>query len=138
MTLQRELYVPRELVFEVWTQPEHLAGWYAPAGCRMAHVLVEPQVGGRLELAWTDETGAAVHEAGEFLEMHPPAGFACRLRCTDAHGTLETRMRLTLTHGVDECCIGIEQSGVPETAAERLRDAWSARLDRLEAYFSAI
>ncbi len=31
LLIQRTLDAPRELVFKVWTQPEHLVHWWGPA-----------------------------------------------------------------------------------------------------------
>ncbi len=33
--LERSLFVPAELVFEVWTEFEHLAGWFVDPGQRL-------------------------------------------------------------------------------------------------------
>lgn len=31
LDIAREIYVPREIVWDLWTQPEHLQQWYAPS-----------------------------------------------------------------------------------------------------------
>ncbi len=32
LTLERSFDAPRDLVWEAWTQPEHIANWWGPAG----------------------------------------------------------------------------------------------------------
>jgi len=43
-SLTRELNAPRELVYDVWTKPEHLTKWWGPAGMKMkvAHLNLRP------------------------------------------------------------------------------------------------
>ena len=35
LLLEREFDAPSELVFEVWSEPKHLANWWGPYGFRM-------------------------------------------------------------------------------------------------------
>jgi uncharacterized protein YndB with AHSA1/START domain len=37
---------PRELVFNAWTEPEHLKHWYAPDGCTIEFASINVKVGG--------------------------------------------------------------------------------------------
>lgn len=46
MTLTRLLDAPRELVFEVWTQPEHVAKWWGPFGFTITTYAMEVTPGG--------------------------------------------------------------------------------------------
>ncbi len=44
--ISRVLNAPRELVFEAWTDPEHLAHWYGPNGFRTITHEMDVRVGG--------------------------------------------------------------------------------------------
>ncbi|HEX7035862.1 MAG TPA: SRPBCC domain-containing protein [Pseudomonadales bacterium] len=172
--LIRELYLPREVVFDAWTDAGHLSQWYVPDGCEPGQVIVEPVPGGRFDVNWTDLSGAAVRESGTFTEITRPEGFVLTLgynpvgaasgresREVRAQGRLPHlrpeaapagtgRLRLILEDRVDACQIVLsEELGagrLPEVTTERLlesygsafRQQWERRLDRLEAYFSAI
>lgn len=143
----RELYLPREPVFDAWTQREHLVQWYAPPDCRVGQVVVEPVTGGRFELNWTDVSGAVVREWGTFDEITSPEGFVCTMgdrTSTAPEGA--TRLHLELIDLVDQCRLVLRQEGRSEHSAGDLRQSleasfrqqWERRLDRLESYFSAI
>src|SRR6516165_5353013 len=43
---------PRALVFQAWTDPDHLARWFGPAGFEIPRhsVSIDPRVGGRITL----------------------------------------------------------------------------------------
>jgi uncharacterized protein YndB with AHSA1/START domain len=150
-TVARDLYLPREVVFDAWTQAEHLSQWYAPPDCRVGQVVVEAVPGGRFEINWTDPSGAVVREWGRFEELTPPRGFVCAL--ADRLGTAPERavaLHLTLEDRVDACRIVLAQHGrperlpglatphLPDSYREAFRQQWERRLDRLEGYFSAI
>jgi uncharacterized protein YndB with AHSA1/START domain len=139
LSLSRDLYVPRELVFDAWTQPEHVAQWYAPEDCRMGAVVVDPVVGGRFELTWTDAAGMAVCEAGAFVEIARPAGFVCLMRTArDGDPRGGSRLHLELSDLTDACRIELRWDELPAGAQQRLRQTWEDRLDRLERYFAVI
>ncbi|NEN06057.1 SRPBCC domain-containing protein [Diaminobutyricibacter tongyongensis] len=57
--ITRAFNAPRELVFRFFTEPEHLASWFGPAGISVPldSVVVEPRVGGRWELVMVDNAG---------------------------------------------------------------------------------
>ena len=131
----RELYLPRELVFDAWTQSEHLAQWYVPADCRVGEVVVEPVPGGRFEIGWTDNAGRDVCEVGRFAEITAPERFVCRMSSGGGDaGVGGSLLRLELSDQVDACSIVLHEEGGAGSAGE----SWEDRLDRLEAYFSAI
>jgi uncharacterized protein YndB with AHSA1/START domain len=52
ITITRVFDAPRELVFQAWTDPDHLARWFGPAGFEIPRdsVHIEPRVGGRITL----------------------------------------------------------------------------------------
>lgn len=47
LKLERVLNAPRELVFSLWSQAEHLRRWWGPADCTLAHAEFDFRVGGR-------------------------------------------------------------------------------------------
>jgi uncharacterized protein YndB with AHSA1/START domain len=46
LTITRTFDAPRELVFEAWTNPDHLARWWGPTGFTAESVTVELDEGG--------------------------------------------------------------------------------------------
>ena len=47
LKLERVLNAPRELIFSLWSQPEHLRRWWGPADCALAHAEFDFRIGGR-------------------------------------------------------------------------------------------
>jgi uncharacterized protein YndB with AHSA1/START domain len=75
---EREFAVPRELVFEAWTVPEHFARWFAPHGVEVVMCELDARPGGELRYQNRSSAGEAVTIKGVFDEVVPPS----RLRFT--------------------------------------------------------
>lgn len=140
LTLRRDLFVPREVVFEVWTEPQHLVGWYAPMADSERSAEVDLRPGGRFHYRWTGPDGAIFVETGEYLAVSPPEGFTCTLCYEGAFADhFCTNLRVTLTDVGGGTRIDIVQSGYPSAKSRDAHKAsWPALLDQLEAYFSQI
>jgi uncharacterized protein YndB with AHSA1/START domain len=74
----REFPVPRELVFECWTVPEHFARWFAPHGVEVPLCEMDARPGGAIRFHHRFATGELVSIRGVFDELVAPA----RLRFT--------------------------------------------------------
>lgn len=62
LTFTREFNAPPQLVFDAFTQPQHLSRWWMPAGCEMLGQQLELKLGG--EWHYTVKTPAAdIHRA---------------------------------------------------------------------------
>jgi uncharacterized protein YndB with AHSA1/START domain len=140
LTLTRELFVPRELIFQAWTEADHLSGWYAPAGGFAREVSVDARPGGEYLLAWTDDAGIRYVQRGVFHVVDRPAGFRCTQWLEGGfseHYATQVVVSMAETGGSSR--IEIRQEGFPSVVArEAQKLLWEALLDQLEAYFSAI
>jgi uncharacterized protein YndB with AHSA1/START domain len=66
---------PRDLVFQAWTDPDHVAQWFGPDGFDTPRetVTIDLQVGGRYELGMVQkESGALFPVRYEIIELDPP------------------------------------------------------------------
>jgi uncharacterized protein YndB with AHSA1/START domain len=136
LQLSRELFVPRELVFDAWTQEEHLIQWYSPSPEMPRTCRLDARAGGRFALAWEDADGHTTVDEGEFVAIRRPEGFDCRLGGPDdAAGRLDVKL-------VDlggTCRIDLRHDGFVDGAARDARERlWGVLLDRLEGYFAVI
>ncbi|MFU8815348.1 MAG: SRPBCC family protein [Pseudomonadales bacterium] len=135
LQLCRDLFVPRELVFDAWTQEEHLIQWYSPDPAAQRDARLDPRPGGRFALAWEDVGGSSNVDAGQFVEIHRPEGFRCSL----STGAGSTDLRVDLLDLRGACRIDLRHQGFASAEQRDRREAlWEALLDRLEGYFSAI
>jgi uncharacterized protein YndB with AHSA1/START domain len=134
--ITRDLFVPRELVFDAWTQEEHLLQWYSPSAQDTRRSRLEPRPGGRFALAWESAGGATEVDEGELVSIRRPDGFECLLG-TSAGPVGRLTVKLLERGGT--CRIDLLHDGFASPAArDRRQRLWLALLDRLEAYFAVI
>lgn len=92
-TLTRVFPAPRALVFEAWTQPEHLARWWGRHGMVLTTCEADARDGGRFRFCMRASEGEDFWVAGEYHEVVPPARlvFTCGLTShTPSHDALWT------------------------------------------------
>lgn len=61
-----------EHVYDMWTDPEHLAQWLPPTGATMQFLRTEPHVGGTSFYAMTMPGGAVMHGRVTYLALDRP------------------------------------------------------------------
>ena len=72
LVLERIVEVPRMLVWEAWTHPEHIKAWYAPRPWRTVHCEIDLQPGGIFRTVMQGpEGGATFDNVGCYLEIVP-------------------------------------------------------------------
>jgi uncharacterized protein YndB with AHSA1/START domain len=69
---ERYLAAPPELVFEMFTQPEHLRRWWGPRGFEIEVCEVDLQVGGGWRCTQRDPAGNEHGFHGTIRELDPP------------------------------------------------------------------
>jgi uncharacterized protein YndB with AHSA1/START domain len=136
--LVRDLYVPRELVFDVWTQPEHLAEWYSPGPDFQRTARVDLRAGGAYRITWQGVDGIQHSQHGVYEVVQAPERlvYSAQTDSVDAPSAVVTVNFTDLGGGTR-----IELSQDPQAAGARGgtgTPAWSLFLDQLEAYFSVI
>jgi uncharacterized protein YndB with AHSA1/START domain len=73
--ITRVFDAPRDLVFQAWTDPDHVAQWFGPDGFQAPRetVTIDLRVGGRYELAMVQQqSGALFPVRYEIIELDPP------------------------------------------------------------------
>lgn len=63
------LPAPVDLVWQVWTQPDHIAKWWGPPGMEVNIILHEFVVGGRWKYSMTMPDGSAFISEGIYSEI---------------------------------------------------------------------
>lgn len=69
--ITRLLKAPRELVFEAWTKPEHVAQWWGPDGFTTTVHSMDVRVGGTLKMTYHG-MGATFLNVLRYTEIVPP------------------------------------------------------------------
>lgn len=86
LVLTRVFDAPRELVFQAWTDPERLAGWWAPAGFTTPFCTVDLRVGGRFHYCMRSPDGQEYWGVGIYREIVPPERIVYIDSFSDAEG----------------------------------------------------
>lgn len=72
VVITRIFNAPRQLVYEAWTKPEHLAQWWGPHGFTNPHVTVDLRPGGVLLIHMAAPDGTVYPMRATFQEVVPP------------------------------------------------------------------
>ena len=72
IVLTRVFDAPRELVFDAWTNPEHLPRWFGPQGFTVTTHEIDIRVGGRWRFIFHGPDGTDYDNRMVFLEMKRP------------------------------------------------------------------
>ena len=94
--MTRVVDAPRQLVFDAWTNPKHVAQWMlGPDGWTMPVCEIDLRVGAAWHFVWRRADGTEMSMRGVYREIAPPG----RLVCTESWGGNwpETINTVTLT-----------------------------------------
>ena len=69
LTLTRTFQAPIKLVWEAWTQPEHIAGWWGPKGMDIKIVEHDFRVGGKWKYVMPMPDGKEFISQGVYSEI---------------------------------------------------------------------
>jgi uncharacterized protein YndB with AHSA1/START domain len=142
MIFTRVLNAPRELVFDAWTKPEHLAEWYGPNGFTLTTNSMEVKQGGKWDFTMHGPDGRDFPNRIIFIEVEKPGKLVYRhsgdndtedvkFHVTVSFEDLEGKTRLTM-HSVfetpEELAKVVKEYGAYEGAKQTLT--------RLEAFLS--
>jgi uncharacterized protein YndB with AHSA1/START domain/ketosteroid isomerase-like protein len=86
LVLTRTFDAPRELVFQVWTDPKHLALWWGPDGFTNPVCEVDARVGGAIRIDMRAPSGAVYPMSGTFEEISEPERLVFISSALDANG----------------------------------------------------
>jgi uncharacterized protein YndB with AHSA1/START domain len=133
--ITRVFDAPRELVFQAWTDPGHVAQWFGPEGFDTPResVTVDLRVGGRYELGMVQrESGAVFPVRYEIVELDPPRLLALRSEPMPEMGMYEpTLTRIELyDHGAKT---RMSLSDGPFTHSAHAEAGWNGAFAKLDA-----
>lgn len=70
--ITRTFEASRELVFQIWTQPEHLRHWWGPKGCKIEVYRLDLQPGGIFHYSMQMPDGGKMWAKFIYREIQPP------------------------------------------------------------------
>jgi uncharacterized protein YndB with AHSA1/START domain len=137
LRLVRTFEAPRVLVFKCWTDPVHLAAWWAPRPFSMPRLTLDVRPGGRIEAEMQTPEGLRHPFDGEYVAVEEPSRLEFRTRIREGDGVLfENAHVVTFTEDGDRTTVTLEITIVSakEGAAPYLAgmaEGWAMCLDQL-------
>lgn len=87
--IERTFNAPIDLIWAMWTEPEHFANWYGPIGAKIPKAEMDVRVGGRRHIAMAMDTPRGPMEmffVGEYCEVDPKTRLVYTEAMADADG----------------------------------------------------
>ena len=157
LVITREFNAPRELVFKMWTEAEHLAKWWGPKGFNIQVSKLDISPGGTFLYCMAGE-GFEMWGKFVYLEVTPPERMVFINSFSDKDGNitrapfsatwpLEVMNTLTLTEQNGKTTLTIQ--GGPHNATEEeietfragipsMNQGFGGTFDQLEEYLASI
>jgi len=142
MVLHRVFDAPRELMFEMFTRPEHLAQFWGPKAMRNTACTVDLRVGGAFRVEMQGPDGKVYPATGIYREITPPerivyaattaddnpcgAGLPPRSVVTISFADLGGKTRLTVHAQLQS------RAAVEAAIASGFNRGWTDSFERLE------
>lgn len=141
LTLKRTFSAPIKLVWEAWTQPEHIAKWWGPKGMDTKVIEHNFKVGGNWKFAMTMPDGKEFITEGvysvivEFEKIFSSADFKPMTEGVEIQALFEengaqTNFTFNVVHETEEYCKQQEEMG--------FYNGWGSVFNNLETYVSSL
>jgi uncharacterized protein YndB with AHSA1/START domain len=136
--LTRTFDAPRELVFQVWTDPRHLARWWGPRGFTTTIREMEVRPGGAWRYSMLGPDGKEYPFDGVYVEVVEPERLVFD---GSIHASPEQRVwtEVTFTEEQNKTIVAVRQMYSFESEATRgAQIGWNQQLDRLTEFLGEI
>jgi uncharacterized protein YndB with AHSA1/START domain len=136
LVITRIFDAPRELVFKLWTDPEHVAQWWGPHRFKTTVQEMNVRVGGRWRYAMRGPDGNDHPFDGVYLAVAEPERLVFE---GSIHGDSSQSVwtEVTFTEQAGKTKVTVHQVFSFESAATRGASmGWNQQLDRLTAYLA--
>ena len=140
LTLERTFHAPIALVWEAWTQAEHIAHWWGPKGMKVNVLEHDFRVGGRWKYAMQTPDGKEFITEGIYSEIVEPTKIVTSadfkpmtegvvLEALFEEDGDQTKFTFNVIHPTEEYCRQQEKMG--------FYNGWGSVFNRLEEFVSA-
>lgn len=158
LSITRTLDAPRDLVYKVWSEAEHLAHWWGPKGFDLEVVTLDFRPGGLFHYRMSNADGAEMWGKFVFVEMTSPERIVYISSFSDPAGNtvqasflpefpLEIYNVVTLTEHGGKTTLNLAGGPLNATAAElafyagmedSMQQGFKGTFDALDAYLSRV
>jgi uncharacterized protein YndB with AHSA1/START domain len=146
LTLTRLLDAPRELVFKVWTEAEHLAKWWGPRGFTNPRCEADARAGGAIRIDMQAPDGSVNVLQGSFREIQAPQKVVFTIGgFEDENGEQGVENLITATFEEENGktrltthVAVIKAAPYLLEAVEGMEEGWTQSIDRMQEYAEGI
>ncbi|PYL03765.1 MAG: SRPBCC domain-containing protein [Verrucomicrobia bacterium] len=134
LEIKRFINVPRNRVYEAWTDPAQLRQWFGPENVRTRDIVAETRVGGKFRWDLTNPEGEEMTVQGEYRELQPGRKIVFTWQWQDDE-TWENHSSI-VTVGLSDVAGGTElrlmHEQLPnEESRDNHNDGWKSLLNKL-------
>ena len=151
--IERIFDAPIDLIWAMWTEPEHFASWYGPMGAKIPRADMDVRVGGRRHIAMEMETPGGPRQmffVGEYREIVEKTRLVYTESMADAAGNAMTAEQMGMPAGAavetsivvefedlgDRTKLTVTHIGVPADSPGG--QAWAMAIDKMETRVAEI
>lgn len=146
--ISRTFDAPRDLVWKVWTDAEHLAQWWGPKGCSIRVAKLDVRPGGMFHYAMAYQPGQEMWGRFVYREIAPPErmvyvssfsdeeGGITRAPFPQLKGTFPLEVLNTLTLSEDNGRTTMTVRGGPLNATEEERATYRGMFGSMQQGFT--
>ncbi len=100
LVIERSFDAPAELIWQMWTDPEHFKQWYGPQGFTVPVAEMELRVGGRRLICMASPDGSMkMWTTGEYTEILPIERLSYTESPADENGTIVSPAAMGMPEG---------------------------------------
>lgn len=140
LTIRRVFDAPRELVFRVWTDGDHLKRWCCPAGFTIPFSEGDIRPGGRFRTCMRSPQGEDNWLQGAYREIVPVERLIFTHAWENPDGSPQHETLVTVTFaetGDGRTRLTLHQAFFPDEASRDGHEGgWNETLDNLETYLA--
>lgn len=142
LTITRTLNAPRDLVYTLFTEPEHVMQWMGPRDFEARSFTQDARVGGKWRgMLHPLKGGRDLWQGGTFLEIDPPSRVSYTFAWDDEKGKPSEETVVTLdfeAHG-NETKLTFHQTGfTSEGERDGHHGGWGETFDKFQEYLAAV
>ena len=137
LLIERTLDAPRELIYKVWTEPEHLAHWWGPAQFTMPDGQMDVRPGGFYRIHIRSAEGIDYWMQGVYQEVVEPERLVFTFSWDTPQGTRghETTVTVLFEDLGSKTKFTFHQAAFESDSSRNDHNTgWSECFDRLAAY----
>lgn len=136
LLIERIFDAPRELVFRVWTRPEHLMKWWGPKDYTAIGIEQDFRVGGTYRYGMRSASGHEAWKSGVYQEIVPNERIVMTFRWDDGAYGVDNLVTITfLTMASGRTLFRFHQARFQTVEGRNDHIAgWSSLFDKLATY----